>query len=136
MPVYQGWFLGTDDGSQITILKRRIKMKKTEFQVVNWNGERRNTIQIKGNAGKYFGVHKDQKGKYSITHLSTGRKMTDFDKLKQAKFFIEQTESEKFNVSWEVGNIYMNMAESKMVLKRLSHNIPKAQEIIQIARKI
>jgi len=111
-------------------------MKRKEFKIVNWNGSRRNTITVKGQAGDFFGIHKIEDKKYSLTHLATGRKLTDFDKLKQAKLFIEISEKTKFPVSWDAGNIHMNPQESKMVLKRISHNIKQAQQIIEIARQI
>lgn len=65
-------------------------MKKGEFKITVVNGPDK---IVSGLLSENFGIRKDSiKGDYFVTHLKTGGKLTNFDRQKDAKAFVEEAE--------------------------------------------
>lgn len=80
-------------------------MKKGTFEIKmrtekrGWKME-----EVNGFYSENFGVHKvddDRCASWNVTHLKTGLKMSTFDYLREAKFYVEKLEGVRdFPVPW------------------------------------
>lgn len=69
-------------------------MKKSVFEIITTSGKEYRS----GLVSESFGIHKNQNGTYSVTHLNTGYKIFTFFLQKQARKFVESLEDQ--NILW------------------------------------
>lgn len=79
-----------------------MKMKKATITLTIFGAENK---QYQGLKSTFFGIHKDDTDRFSITHLQTGFRVFSFKKLSHARLWVEMAETDaEMPVSWDTEN--------------------------------